>query len=195
MAAVLGGTVWLLLRPMVATTFARPAFGLAYEDFNRLMLVPLGLLLVAAVGFVTASDRRLVRVGAGMVATALVLALAGVTVEFVLGGGLRGDRDLALAGWGLYLLGYVLQGIGLAVVAVGAARARVVVVAIVAAAMAAASLTWLPLLALRQVGIAAVTDAALGAGWIVLGLALSKRGESRPAGALASSRPDDRQHA
>jgi len=49
-AAIAGGVLWMVLRPLVATTWHNPNFGLTYEDYNRLMVAPLALLLLGALG-------------------------------------------------------------------------------------------------------------------------------------------------
>ncbi len=38
LAAGLGGVLSTVLRPLVATTWNNPAFGLTHEDYNRLMV-------------------------------------------------------------------------------------------------------------------------------------------------------------
>jgi hypothetical protein len=53
----------------------------------------------------------------------LTASLGGMMVEFWWAGGLSGNREGAMLGWGIYGLGLLGQAIGLAVFAIGALRA------------------------------------------------------------------------
>jgi hypothetical protein len=53
----------------------------------------------------------------------LTASLGGMMVEFWWAGGLSGNREGAMLGWGIYGLGLLGQAIGLAVFAFGALRA------------------------------------------------------------------------
>jgi hypothetical protein len=94
---------------------------LAYEDWNRLMPAPLAVLLAGVLGL-RQSSRRWVRVGLTLAAVGLVVAAAGSALEFWVAGGIRtgrGDRELSMLGWGLFLLGHLLALGGAALAVVG----------------------------------------------------------------------------
>ncbi len=58
-----------------------------------------------------------------IVVLGLAASLGGVMVEFWWPGGLSGNREGAMLGWGIYGLGLLGQEIGLTVFAIGALRA------------------------------------------------------------------------
>ena len=171
-AAVAGGVTWIIVRPIVANTWDAPIFGLTYTDANRLMVVPLLLMLVASMSVHRSPLGRIGRVGVIVLAGGLLASLAGVVVEFVIGSGLRGTRDLAMLGWGVYLLGLLGQVIGVLSLAFATARARLAWLALVAFAIAALHLTWLPLIATGNDAAAIADQVLIGAAWVVLGVLL-----------------------
>ncbi len=125
--AMLGGALWIVLRPLVLSTWGTPVFGFDYGDYNRMMVAPLLLLLAGAVTFRffhPASAGRLGRWGLVLVALGLATSLAGVIIEFWVAGGLGGNRAGAMLGWGLYGLGLLGQTIGLGLFGAGAWRGR-----------------------------------------------------------------------
>ena len=46
----MGGVLWMVLRPLISNAWGRPQLGLTYEDYNRLMVAPLILLLAGTWG-------------------------------------------------------------------------------------------------------------------------------------------------
>lgn len=178
LAAVLGGVAWIPIRIAISVTFSRPLLDLSYVEWNRLMVIPLGLQLLAVVGGLLAmAQTRGERLGALVAAAGLVGMLAGVIVEFWVFGGLVGNREGAIAGWMLYLLGGVLvHVIGLAIYGVASLRARTLApIGVMALAIAVLHVAWIP---------ATVTDAVLvadqaliGLVWVAIGATLIRRTE------------------
>jgi hypothetical protein len=170
----------MALRPLVLSTWAVPVFGLDYVTYNRMMVVPLFLLIAGAVAlrhFVGQGGRW----GLALVVLGLAASLAGVMIEFWWAGGLSGNRQGAMLGWGIYGLGLLGQAIGLAVFGIGALRSRRLLpywIGIVPLAMAALLVLWPPMLA-WQLDTWSILDQVLyGLGWVALGYALwSEKGE------------------
>lgn len=81
LAAMVGGVLWMALRPLVLSTWDNTGFGLDYVDYNRMMVIPLTLLIAGAVAL-----RRLAsrwgHWGLSLVALGLATSLAGVVIEF-----------------------------------------------------------------------------------------------------------------
>lgn len=132
-AAIVGGLGWIPVRAAISVTFSQPLLGLTYVEWNRVEVVPIALMLLAlAVGIraIVVERGRLVTVGLWTAAAGLAGMLLGVIVEFWIAGGLSGDRELSVIGWGIYLLagvathlvGMVLLGIGLLRQRAGMAR-------------------------------------------------------------------------
>ncbi len=173
LAAVLGGVLWVVLRPLVGTTWDNPTFGLTYEDYNRLMVAPLSLLLAGTWGLwvrYAPSTGRAASAGLALLALGLVVSLAGVVIEFWWGRGLRGTRDLAMAGWGFYLVALLGQAIGLALFGIAALRARVRPpwLGTVSLLVAALHVVWLPSTALPGDAWSLLDQILIGLGWIAL---------------------------
>ena len=161
-AAALGGLAWIPVRVAISVTFSEPLLGLSYVEWNRLMLIPLPLLLVAGVELArrTATGRS-GRIGAGLAILGLVGMMAGVYVEFYVAGGLAGDRGGAILGWGIYLVSLLAHVIGLATVGV-ASRTATPGLAGAALVIAALHVLW-PL--------SGVADALLLADQVLIGVA------------------------
>jgi hypothetical protein len=116
-----GFVAWWAIWSTAGSAWDEPVLGLAYEDWNRLMPAPLAVLLAGVLGL-RRSSRRWVRVGLTLAAVGLVLAAAGSALEFWVAGGIRtgrGDRELSVFGWGLFLLGHLLALSGAALAVVG----------------------------------------------------------------------------
>ena len=107
-----------------------------------------------------------------------------MVIEFWWGGGLRGNRDLAMVGWGIYGLGLLGQTVGLALFGVGALRAGGLPrwLGMVPLVMAALHVLWLPSLALGLGTVSVLDQILLGLGWIALGYALWSPRSEPPAG-------------
>jgi hypothetical protein len=133
---MLGGLAWLLLIP--ATELHRRGL-LSYDDYNRLLAVPLVMFLFAllAAPRVLAAPGPLARSGFPAVATGVGLLLAGNLVEFY--GVLLQDKPNAYAaaqtgasnhwigsdiGWIIFGLGMLLLLLGGLITAVGLQRQR-----------------------------------------------------------------------
>lgn len=132
-AAIVGGLAWIPVRAAISVTFSQPLLGLTYVEWNRIEVVPIALMLLAlAVGVrpLVAGAVRLVTTGLWVATAGLIGMLLGVIVEFWIAGGLSGNRELSIIGWGIYLLagvathlvGMVLLGIGLLRQRAGMAR-------------------------------------------------------------------------
>lgn len=183
---MLGGALWIVLRPLVLTTWGRTVFGFDYVDYNRMMVAPLLLLLLGVVALLflePASTGRLGRWGLAIVALGLATSLAGVIVEFWVAGGLRGNRAGAMLGWGLYGLGLLAQTIGLGLFGAGALRGRRLPtwLGFLVVVMAALPVLWFPMIAMRLDSLSILDQVLYGAGWMVLGYALGPRPSALPA--------------
>ena len=170
-ALVFGGLAWALVRPLVMTSWGQRLLGLTYEDFNRLMVVPLGCLLA---GGVLALRARLVpdhaRLSFAFVALGIALSLAGVVAEFWIGGGLRGNRPLALAGWLLYLVGLLVQTVALLAFAWRSRRLASAFVTGTALGIALLHAAWMPLLIAQLDALSVLDQIVIGVLWAALGL-------------------------
>ena len=102
LAAIAGGVLWVMLRPLVATTWNNPTFGLTYEDYNRLVVAPLAFLLLGALGLharYAAHASPWARRGLLAMVLGFPLMLLGVVVEFYVAGGVNtGDWTGSLVG-------------------------------------------------------------------------------------------------
>lgn len=180
LALVVGGLTWVPARWAVMTTWDGTWLGADYVGWNRLMLLPLTLLVVGSVATARREAGRRLKAAWGVMAAGFVLSWLGVLIEFVIGGGLRGGPEwLAMAGWGLYLLGNLLTGVGAAVAAVTVAldrsrRDRVATTGALALA-GLSMLAWLPLMAatLNEAGV--VDQLVVGAAWVLVGLTTARR--------------------
>jgi len=175
--AMLGGALWIVLRPLVLSTWARPVFGFSYGDYNRMMVAPLLLLLAGALAFrfyLPASAGRLIRWGLVLVALGLATSLAGVIIEFWWAGGLRGNRGGAMLGWGVYGLGLLGQSSGLTLFGFGTLWTRRLRgwIGILALAMAALLVFWLPMLQWQLRTLSILDQVLYGIGWMMLGYVL-----------------------
>ena len=174
-ALLVGGALtWLPARWGVMTTWDGTWLGLDYAAWNRLMLVPLALLTAGALQ-AGRRRRRAVAVAWWAVATGFAMSWLGVALEFVVGGGLQGGpRDVAVAGWTLYLLGTAITAfaaLGLAAVLAGTDRAA----AAAAGLAGAANLVWAALLAAGLYWLAVVDQLLVGLLWAAVGLRTARR--------------------
>jgi hypothetical protein len=150
------------------TTWSGTWLGLDYTAWNRLSLLPLALLALGAAVAGKAAATRSASVAWIVTAGGFTLALIGVALEFVIGGGLQGGpRDIAVAGWTIYLLGLLLIAIGSLVLA-GALARRDRPAAAAAGFVGVALLLWPVLLATGQDVLAVADQLAVALGWIVL---------------------------
>ena len=161
-AAALGGLAWIPIRVAISITFSEPLFGLSYVEWNRLMLVPLPLLLIAGVQLARRTARGLGgRIGSGLAILGLVGMTAGVYAEFYVAGGLVGDRGGAILGWGIYLVSLLAHVVGLATFGV-ASRTATPGLAGAALVIAALHVLW---------PFSGVVDALLVADQVLIGVA------------------------
>ncbi len=151
--------------------------GFTYEDYNRLMAVPLLLLLFGACGLSIRYWQevgKLGRMGSVLVVLGLLGALAGEVMEFWWAGGLRGNREGAMWGWLIYLLG--LAGVTIGLVLFGAPAALNKALPVwsrpIPLVMAALLVMWVlsSIVGLDDWG--NMGKALVGVGWMVLGVAL-----------------------
>jgi uncharacterized membrane protein len=185
-AAVLlaiGALTWLPTRWGVMTTWSGTWLGLDYNAWNQLSLLPLVLLALGAALATRHAPARSSRVGWAVTATGLALCAAGVALEFLVGGGLQdGPRDLAVAGWTLYLLGLAVVLVG-SVVLAAALAARDRPAAGAAGFVAVAFLLWPVLLGTGQDALAVADQLVVALGWLVLAARLSAVSRRVPAAA------------
>lgn len=166
-ASVLGGLVWIPIRLAIGGTWGTTPGGLSYEDWNRLMVLPLALLVGGIAVLLGRPTSRVARTGAWLAGAGLVGMLAGVIIEFWVFGGLAGDRDGAIAGWMVYLLpGVLLHAAGLVVHAVGKRD----VVGWLAGAIAVLHLLWIPATMVAD-ALMALDQALIGLLWAGIGVA------------------------
>ena len=173
---MLGGAAWIPIRLAISVTFSRPLLDLSYVEWNRLMVIPLGLQLLAVAGGLLAMARtRGERLGAGIAGAGLVGMLAGVIVEFWVVGGLEGNREGAIVGWMLYLLGGVLvHVIGFAIYGIASLRARPLApIGVMGIAIAVLHVAWIPATMADPVLVADQT--LIGLMWVAIGLTLLRR--------------------
>lgn len=175
-AAIAGGVLWIVLRPLVATTWHNPTFGLTYEDYNRLMVAPLALLLLGALGLRTRYAAHVsgwARRGLAVTVLGLPLMLLGVGGEFYVAGGVNtGDWTGSLVGWLVFLLGYAATTAGL--VAFGVAARRGALLGRWSAlplGMGVVGLLW-PFLADVWIVLNVLIQVLFGLGWVALGALL-----------------------
>jgi hypothetical protein len=173
LTAIAGGVAWIPMRLGVSVAFSTEFLRLDYVTWNKLMVVPLALMIAAGVALATSVGSRAARIGAAMAVAGLIGMLAGVVVEFFVFGGLSGDRGGAMLGWGIYLLGGLLvHVIGLAVLAVARWGTAVGWLALLIAALHVA---WLPS-GFVEGGMLLVADqVAIGLAWVALGVAAGRR--------------------
>ena len=204
LAAMVGGVLWLGLVTLgIVHDFWASAIGvLTYENYNRLLTVPLLLFVVGWFG-VRASlvhrPGRLGRASAVIVLIGLLLLLAGNVLEFWLvvfqsryvpfrlGG--PDSWPGAMIGWGLFLLGCPVVPMGLVLFGLAALRAKLLprwnaaplIIGLLSAfgpALAAVGSRWGTSF---EQGFACFM-LSLGLGWIVLGYILwsGKTATARP---------------
>jgi hypothetical protein len=153
----------------VMTTWTGTWLGLDYTWWNRVTLVPLALLIGGAIAAARTAPTR-AAVAWCVVAIGFALSWLGVAVEFVVGGGLRdGPRELAVGGWGIYLIGAAVTAVGALVLAAALARWDGGTAA-AAGFAGVAILAWPPLLAAGLDGLAVVAHLLVGPSWAVVGL-------------------------
>lgn len=175
--AVVGGVLWMALRPFISNTWGRPMMGFTYEDYNRMMVLPLILLLAGAWGLGIRywySIGKLGRIGGVLVVLGLLGALVGVVVEFWWAGGLSGNRNGAMWGWLIYLLGLAAVTIGLVLFGVAALLQKVLPSwsRPIPLIMAGLFVLWVlsSIMGLEDWG--NTGKALVGLGWVLLGMAL-----------------------
>lgn len=185
LAAIVSGVAWAVAFPLVATEATDAPVGLGYDDYNRLLTLPLLLLPIALAGLHSLQRPRLGRwgrVGAVVALFGALLLLVGNVVEFW--GVLASDHPVfAIAsprsimwwqgsdiGWPVFVLGAFGLLAGGLLFAAGMRQATIlpawaaVVVALTGPLLLAAFTAWHSSLALT-----AAFAAALALGWIVLG--------------------------
>ena len=176
-SAIVGGVLWIALRPFISSTWGRPTLGLTYEDYNRLMAVPLLLLLFGASGLTIRCWHdvgKVGRLGTLLVVTGLLGALAGVVIEFWWAGGLSGNREGAIWGWLIYLPGLAAVTIGLMLFGASALLNKALPGCSrpIPFLMAALLIFWVFSLIVGLEDWGNAGKALVGLGWVLLGMAL-----------------------
>jgi hypothetical protein len=185
LAAMIAGISFGFALPLVATAASDDPVGVGYDDYNRLLTLPLVLLLLALAGLRSLQMPELSpweRQGALLALAGAALLVVGNAIEFwaVL---LSDDAVFALAedhgldewagstiGWLVFLAGGLLLIVGGIVFGTATARARILppwggaVIALSAPLLLAAVVTWT-----SSVPITAGLGVALAAGWVALG--------------------------
>jgi hypothetical protein len=185
LAAITAGIAFGFALPLVATAAGDDPVGVGYDDYNRLLTLPLALLLLALAGLRALQLPELSpwgRRGAVLALLGSALLVAGNAIEFwaVL---LSDDAVFALAadrglnewagstiGWLTFLVGGLLLFAGGFVFGSATAGARILppwtgaVIAMTAPFLLAAVIAWT-----SSVPITAGLAIALAAGWVALG--------------------------
>lgn len=168
-AAIVGGLAWIPVRLGVSVAYSAPFLELDYVTWNKLMAVPLVLMMVATLGLVPRRCARGTKVAAAVVLLGLVGMLAGVVTEFFVAGGLSGDRDGAMLGWGTFLIGLAVHVVGLLALGVALRRA---VAGWLALLVGVLHLAWLPAVMLQEAWLLVLDQVAIGLAWVGIGAAL-----------------------
>jgi hypothetical protein len=181
-AAFLAGLAWIPIRYAIGVTYSRPLFGLAYIDYNRLEAIPLLLMLAAVLAMPALVRTSMQKAPAWVAAVGLVLTLMGLVLEFYIGGGLQGGpRELAMAGWMVYLLGLLVHALGMvwlgAVLVWGVRHARAIGALVLA--IGVLHLAMAPLVIAEWHVLAVFDQALIGMGWMALALPLARRASTR----------------
>jgi hypothetical protein len=203
LAAIVGGVAWAVSLSLGATAASEDPVGLGYDDYNRLLTLPLLLQLVALAGLRSLQRPRLSswgRRGAGLALLGGALLLVGNVVEFWLVlfsdeavVAIAADRGLeewagSTVGWLTFLTGALLLFVGGLVFASATWRAMIlpgwaaVVVGSTAPLLLAALTVWA-----TSVPLTAVFAGLLGFGWVAVGgllLSALEAGAERPRAAL-----------
>lgn len=175
-SAVVGGLVWIPVRLGVSVAYSTPFLELDYVTWNKLMALPLVLMMAATLGLVPRRSTPAARISAAVVLLGLVGMLAGVVIEFFFAGGLRGDRDGAMLGWGTYLIGLAVHVVGLLALGIVLRRAVVGWMSLIAAVL---HLLWLPAGMVQDAALLVADQVAIGLAWVGIGLALWFQGRAR----------------
>jgi hypothetical protein len=198
LAAIGSGIAWAVVLPLVATAASADPVGWRYDDWNRLLTLPLLLLLVSLVGIHRVAAERISAWGRRGGALALVgvgLMLVGNIVEFWLV--LLTDADVfaiadprgldewagSTVGWLVFLLGSLLLLAGGVLLGVGTSRAGVFP-SWAGFALGLTSPVLLIAFVLWSASVAATVAPALllGGIWIALGAVLLRDAGPDPAG-------------
>jgi hypothetical protein len=194
---------WAVGLPLVATEASAEPVGLRYDDWNRVLLVPLVLLAVAVLGLREVQLGRLsrwARRGAVLALAGAVLMAVGNVIEFwlvllsdaeVLA--IADPRDLdvwigSTVGWLLFLLGALVLLAGGVLLGIGTGRAGVLpswlgfVVGLTSPLLLVAFTVWA-----ISVAVTLVPALLLGAAWIVVGVELYRYSGGTSTGGAASS--------
>ena len=166
LGAILGGLAWVPIRLGVSVSFSTELLRLTYVQWNKLMIVPLALMAAAATGLLLRAPTRAARVGAAIAVVGLLGMMAGVVVEFYVFGGLSGDREGAIVGWMLYLLGGLLPHV-IGLVVLGRALRRMPV-GLLALVIGGLHVAWLPA-GMTGDALLIVDQVAIGLAWVALG--------------------------
>ena len=186
-AAIIAGLLWLVLRPLIEFSRNDRLLGRTYEDYNRLVPVPLLLFLVGLVGLHACYARTAGPLGIGglvVAAIGVTAAAVGAVVEFWWAGGIRqGDKAGSDAGWMFFGLGYFGLLLGLMLFGIASQRSNALgrwsAVPLVMGALGPA---W-PFVS-DWAWPSVFVQSLLGLGWVILGYALWSDGREGPVASL-----------
>jgi hypothetical protein len=211
-AAIVSGLAWAIALPLVATAASDDPVGLGYDDYNRVLTLPLVLLVLTLAGLRRLQRGRLSPWGRRGAAVALLgagLLVIGNVIEFwaVLSSddavfAIADDRGLdewpgSTIGWLTFLVGLCLLFAGGVVFGFASRAARILpgwaglVIAATAPLLLAAFATWS-----SSFFFTVVFAALLGLGWIALGglllaaIPVQKREERPRRPLLGQSKPE-----
>lgn len=127
--AIIGGILWIVLNLALIGAWERGSVFPTYEFLNGARPLPLALLAFALYGIyrdAAARIARAARIGFYVALAGFGLPALGAALEFWIGGGVRdgGVDTLSLAGWLIYLTGYLVSSIGLILLGAGVLQAR-----------------------------------------------------------------------
>ena len=202
-AAILCGVGWAVGIPLVASEASADPVGLRYDDWNRVLLAPLLLLVIALAGLREVQLDRLSRWGRRGALAALggaALMVLGNVVEFWLV--VLSDREVfaiadprgldpwmgSTVGWIAFLLGSLLLLFGGVLLGIGTGRAGVLsswvgfLVGLTSPVLLFAFVLWTV-----SVPAAAVPAAVLGLAWVAVGVELYRYSLGTSTGGAASS--------
>jgi hypothetical protein len=187
-AAIVAGIAWGVSMPLVATAAMEEPVGLGYDDYNRLLALPLTLLLVVLAGLralqlpeLSAWGRRgalLALVGAALLVLGNLIEFWAVLLSDDAVFAIAEDRGLdewagSAVGWTVFLVGGALVFVGGCVFGAASADAGILprwaalVVALTAPLMLAAFVA-----SSSSLRLTAALAALLGLGWVAVGTLL-----------------------
>lgn len=184
LAAILGGVFWIGLNLALDGAWERGEAFPTYELVNALRPLPLALFAFALYGLYQMFDARIGRNGVYAALAGFFLLVAGAALEFWIGGGVRdGDVDtLSLAGWLIYLVGYLVLSIGLVMFGIHVLCARAWrTFSLLPLSIGIVWAAWFPLVMigeLMNINFSGITQYLFGLLWIGVGVLMTQHAAS-----------------